>query len=368
MILLDIINNIDDNLTSNTSSYSNNNIILKFVNKYENQNNNIINNIIDRPLLFNEIINIKCSICGFIGSGSYGKVYKIKIKNIYYALKISVNEEPKKFLKRYNSFIDAQDMERYVINIYIAGKINADKYIYYSIMEYGGKNLKSIIPIKKIDGLQSILRQLHNIIYLCSKHKLVLTDFKLNNIVVNNEYRLKLIDLYIDCNSYSPCKECKIVKTYSAIEIDKIKYILDDINYNQSYLYIPLAIGLIDLLCINSASSIFTNIANEFEINLGIKKIIPVIQIACYNYIHNSNNSIKKYNQVYNFKKKIEKKYPIIKDNLFYEKFLSILEVKDIYKKNISNIDFRTIIHNLISACPDDRTIYFFKNFLNKIK
>ena len=37
-------------------------------------------------------VDIKCKICSFLGSGSYGKVYKIKINKKYYALKISENE------------------------------------------------------------------------------------------------------------------------------------------------------------------------------------------------------------------------------------------------------------------------------------
>jgi hypothetical protein len=232
-------------------------------------------------------------------------------------------------------------------------------------MEFGGINLKSKIPIGDIDELDFVLRQLYNISYLCLKHKLILTDFKLNNIVINDNSRLKLIDLYMDCKSYSPCRECKIVKTYSTMEIDKIKGILDDSNYRHTYHLIPLGIGLIDLLCKKSASIIITNFAHKFEIFLGIKQLIPLIQISCYNYMHKSNTSIKNYKEVYHLKKKIEKKYPVIKNKHFYETFMGSLEIKEIYKNRFSKNDFQLIIHHLFSALPDDRTIEPLKKILN---
>lgn len=364
MILLDITNNICDNLTSDSGS---NNIILKFTNKYEKYNETI-KGIIEKPLQLNESIEIKCSICGFLGSGSYGKVYKIKINKKYYALKISENEKPLNFKMRYESLANADNMKKYIIDVYIAGNIKCGKYEYFSLMEYGGQSLKTKIPIDHVDGLDFVLRQLYNIVYLCSKHKLILTDFKLNNIVINHEYRLKLIDLYIECKSYSPCKECRIVKTYSTMEIDKIKGILDDSEYNHTYHLIPLAIGLIDLLCKKSASHIISNLSYKNGIGLGIKQMIAIIQIACYNYTHKSNGSIKEYEPVYNTKKKIEKKYPIVKDSNFYESFMNSIEVRNIYKEKFPTKKLQMIIHSLFSAYPDDRSIEPLKKLLNNIQ
>lgn len=361
MILLDIINNITDNLTNtDTDNY----IVLKFVNKYENYEDTIPN-IIDKKLEMGDNIDIKCKICSFLGSGSYGKVYKIKINKRYYALKISENEKPINFKKRYESLTCVEMMQKYLIDIYIAGNIKCDKFSYYSIMEFGGQSLKSKIPLEDVEDLDFVLRQLYNIACLCSKHKLILTDFKLNNIVINDDNRLKLIDLYMDCKYYSPCKECRIVKTYSTMEIDKIKGILDDSTYKHTYHLIPLGIGLIDLLCKKSASSIITNVGYKFGIYLGIKQLIPLIQVACYNYIHNTNNSIKNYIEVYNLKKKIEKKYPITKKPIFYETLMNSFEIRDIYKDKFNKNNFQLIIHHLFSACPTDRTIEPLKKILD---
>lgn len=365
MILLDIINNINNNLPSDANSSDiKDYIILKFDNKYENYDE-IIKGIIDRPINNGENIDIKCKICSFLGEGSYGKVYKIKINKKYYALKISENEKPLNFKMRYESLINNDIMKKYIIDVYIAGNIKCGKYSYFSIMEFGGVSLKSKIPLNNVRELDFVLRQLYNISYLCSKYKLILTDFKLNNIVINDDCRLKLIDLYMDCKSYLPCRECRIVKTYSTMEIDKIKGILDDSNYKHTYHLIPLGIGLIDLLCKKSASHIITSVGYKFSIYLGIKQLIPLIQIACYNYIHKSNDSIRNYKEVYNLKKKLEKKYPTIKKSLFYETFINSLEIRDIYKEKFSAKDFQLIIHHLFSACPTDRTIEPLKKCLN---
>jgi serine/threonine protein kinase len=365
MILLDIINNINDDLVSDSdSSNIKNNIILKFSNKYDNYTE-IIKDIINKPIQFGESIDVKCKICSFLGSGSYGKVYKIKINKKYYALKISENEKPENFKKRYESLTNIDIMKKYIIDIYIAGNIKCGKYEYFSIMEFGGSSLKSKIPLEDVNELDFVLRQLYNISYLCSKHKLILTDFKLNNIVINSDCRLKLIDLYMDCKSYSPCRECRIVKTYSTMEIDKIKGILDDCNYKHTYHLIPLAIGLIDLLCKKSASTIITNVGYKFGIFLGIKQLIPLIQVACYNYTHKSNNLIRNYKEVYHLKKKIEKKYPVVLKKTFYETLMSSFEIRDIYQDKFSKNDFQLIIHHLFSACPTDRTIEPLKKILN---
>ena len=50
------------------------------------------------------------------------------------------------------------------------------------------------------------------------------------------------------CESYSPCQKCKIVKTYSSLEIDKEKRIYENSEYNYSCIFIPFAVCLIDLL------------------------------------------------------------------------------------------------------------------------
>ncbi len=369
MILLDIINNLKKELLVNEDSDKSINesyIVLKFVNNYDNLDK-INNEIIDKNSIGkNETIEIKCIICDFLGSGSYGKVFKIRIKKKYYALKINENEKPHNLKSRFESLIKIDQLKKYVIKIHIAGNIDCGKYKYFSIMEYGGSSLKSKIPLSSSQEVIFVMRQLYNIVYLCSKYRLYLTDFKFNNIVVCDLFRLRLIDIYMDCKSYEPCKECKIVKTYSTIEMDKIRNILDDEEYKHTYHLIPLGIGLIDLLCKKTASQIIALLANNFNINLSLKQMIPLIQLANYNYIHKTNTLIKEeYQPIYKIKKRIEKKYPIIKDDIFYKTFVSLIEVKDEYKNVLSSNKLHLILYGLFSAYPDDRTLEPLKKFLN---
>jgi hypothetical protein len=374
MILLDIINNVSDIFENNSSCNSSNKqyITLKFKNNKDSSDTNVIelnntDNILDKKLDIGESVEIKCKLCGFLGSGSYGRVYKIKINKKYYALKVSENEDPNKFIKRYNSIVEIDKIKKYIVNIFVVGNIKCDKYPYYSIMEFGGQNLKSKIPLNSFSELISILRQLHNIVYLCGKYKIIMTDFKLNNIVINNDNRLKLIDIYMECKSYSPCRECRIVKTYSTLEIDKVKNILDNEEYNHTYHLIPLGVGLIDLLCKNSASYIFTKLGSKYGLSLNIKQMIPLCQIACYNYSHKSNSSIRDYDEVYNQKKKLEKKYYFLKEPDFYENFMKLIEVRDNFKDKIPTKKLHIIIHHLFSANPDDRSLDPLKQQLNDI-
>jgi hypothetical protein len=235
-------------------------------------------------------------------------------------------------------------------------------------MEYGGQSLKSQIPFKTTDEIKFIMRQLYNIVYLCERERLYLTDFKFNNIVLNNrDYRLKLIDIYIECKNYSPCKECSIVKTYSTIEMDKIKNILDNENYNHTYHYIPLGIGLIDLLCKKSFSNTISALNANYDVNLTLKQTIPLIQVSIYNYEHESNSLVKdEYYPIYKIKKKMENKFPVIKSSSFYKYLMNLIQVRDEYKNIISSSKLHKIIHNLFSAYPDERTLEPLKKHLSE--
>ena len=373
MILLDIINGIDKKLIYDDNiDFSNyKSLTLRFINNYENYDNiecEFLNNIIDTTHIQKGIeFDVKCKVVDFLGAGSYGRVYKLKINDKYYALKINENEIPINLKQRYESLIKILQLKKYIIKIFVSGNLKSEKYQYFSIMEYGGKSLKSLIPFK-IDEIKLIIRQLYNIVYLCEKKRLYLTDFKFNNIVLNNkDYRLKLIDIYIQCKNYDPCKECRIVKTYSTLEIDRIKNILDDENYNHKYHYIPLAIGLIDLLCIKSFSNIISILTTKYDIDLNLKQTIPLIQLAIYNYEHDSSNLVKQeYYQVYKIKKRIENKYAIIKDISFYKYLMNLIQVKNEYENIISTNKLHKIIHNLFSAYPDDRTLEPLKKHINE--
>ena len=371
MLLLDIIDGIDKKLINDDSIdfTENKYITLKFINNYENYDNyekhsnsgcEFLNDIIGSTYIKKKTeFEVKCKIVDFLGAGSYGRVYKIKINKKYYALKINENEIPINLKQRYESLICVEALKKYIIEIYISGNLNTSKYKYFSIMEYGGQNLKSQIPFETIEETKFIMRQLYNIVYLCEKERLYLTDFKFNNIVLNNkDYRLKLIDIYIECKKYNPCKECRIVKTYSTLEMDRIKNILDNENYNHTYHYIPLGVGLIDLLCIKSFSNIISSLNSNYDINLNLKQTIPLIQVSIYNYEHETNSLVKdEYYPVYKIKKKIETKYPVVKSNSFYKYLMNLIQVRDEYKSLITTHRLHKIIHNLFSAYPDERTL-----------
>lgn len=374
MILLDIINGIDKKLiyedSINFTDYKS--ITLKFINNYETYNDiecEFLSNIINTKNIKKGMeFEINCKVVEFLGAGSYGKVFKLKINGKYYALKINENEIPINLKQRYESLTNVSQLKKYIINIFVSGNLNSDKYQYFSIMEYGGKSLKSQIPFENTEEIIFVVRQLYNIVLLCEKERLYLTDFKFNNIVLNKrDYRLKLIDIYIQCKNYNPCKECRIVKTYSTLEMDRIKNILDDKNYNHKYHYIPLAVGLIDLLCVKSFSNITSTLTTNFDLDLSLKQTIPLIQLAIYNYEHNSSNLVKEeYYPVYKIKKKIEKKYPIIKDINFYKYLMNLIQVRDKYKNVIPTKKLHKIIHNLFSAYPDDRTLEPLKEHISK--
>jgi serine/threonine protein kinase len=361
MILLDITNEINED-----DIHSNNYITLKLTNRYDiNTHNNFINNPILKDFLqINSSVELKIKICKFLGEGSYGQVYKIKIGNDYFALKINENEKAEKLYNRYTSLTDVEKLRNYVINIYIAGRIKCQKYSYFSIMEYGGKTLKSIINDIKLSHLVHILKQLFNIAIIVSKYKILLTDFKLGNITISSDNRLKIIDLYMDCESYTPCRQCRIVKTYSTIEIETEKRIYEDPDYNFTCIYIPLAISLIDLLCESTASYYFSKLALKYNIPMNIKGMIPLIQIACYNYSNENNESIKKYKNVYSRKKKLEEKFPCIKEPEFYDYFMNLLKPREEYKSFISTKRVLLILNDLFSIDPQQRTLIFLKDKL----
>ena len=145
------------------------------------------------------------------------------------------------------------------------------------------------------------------------------------------------------------------------------KNILDDDDYNHTYHLIPLGVGLIDLLCKNSASYIFTKLGSKYGLSLNIKQMLPLCQVACYNYSHKSNNSLKEYEAVYNQKKKLEKKYNFLIEPEFYENFMKLIEVRDNFKEKIPTKKLHIIIHHLFSANPNDRSLDPLKQQLNDI-
>jgi len=355
MVLIDIINNINIK--------PKNNILIKFkIINTENYEKSFLGNI-----KMNDIIDKNVEITDFLGEGSYGKVYKIKIDGKYYALKLNNNEIPEKLNERYLSLCKPEKLSSHIIKIYMCGNIynyENNEYKYYCIMEYGGKTLKNSLDNINEKIICSVLKQLYNIVIQAVKYKLLITDLKLGNLTLNENNKIKLIDIYMYCGDYSTCNQCKIVKTYSAIEFEKEKRIYEKQDYNMSGLFIPLAICIIDLLCKNKASYYFDKLSKKYDLNMNIKELLPLIQIACFNYNNDSNISVKEYSNLYKFKKEIEYKFEVVKNNKFYEDFLNLLEIKDDYKNKISKRRLAIILNNMFSLDPKQRSLNIFKNKL----
>ncbi len=357
MILLDI-NELNENISNGDM------ITFKLINMYKNYNSPNIP-FLPQSIPLNTQIEKTVKVIKFLGEGSYGKVYKIKMDDEFYALKINENEDPTKLFERYDALKSNSKLEKYIIDIYCAGEIkNKHTYSYFSIMEYGGKSVRNIVDDVDMSNLQIILKQLFNIVYISCKYRILFTDFKLSNLTFNSDKRVKIIDLYMYCESYAPCQKCKIVKTYSSLEIDKEKRIYENSDYNYSCIFIPFAVCLIDLLCVDSLANYTTKLGKKFGIKNNIKQMIPLLQISCYNYTNNSNDSLKIYKNLYKQKKTFEEEFPQITSDEFFEYFVNLLEPKQEFVEFISKRRLILIICKLINLDPQQRTLNFLKEKL----
>ena len=311
---------------------------------------------------------LKIVINKFIGQGAYGKVFLVTINGVKYAMKISSNELPDKLYDRYNSLIENENLAKNIVEIFSCGNITTihNKTKYFSIMEYGGVNIKKIKTINNEKALM-ILKQIYNIVEESRKSRQLITDFKANNIIVNTEtMAIKLIDLYMFCESY-PCTKCKIVKTYPSIEFDNNNKIYENKEYNFAAIYVPLAITLIDLLCKNDYGTIAKGIIRRNSLEIDAKQLVILLQVAAYNFNNNFSNKYLKglkhtypfmYPSLLKYKKDIENKFPILKNNNFYIEFINNLDLKiSIFSKK----KFIIIINSLITMCPYQRCIKYFK-------
>jgi len=313
-------------------------------------------------------ISKNINIIDFLGQGSYGVVYKIKIDDTYYAIKLSENEIPHKLVQRYKSLCTNSKLKKHVIKIYCCGELlkkdSEEKFKYYCIMEYGGKTLKSCIDSINVEELRSILKQLYNIVNQACKYRILITDFKLGNLTLTSGNKVKLIDIYMDCKSYTPCTECKIVKTYSTIELDREKRIYESDDYNYTGMYIPLAICLIELICDDTIGHYNNRLCKKFNLDLNVKQMVPLLQIACFNFNNADADCIKQYKNIEKYKKNLESEFKCIKTHDFYEYFLNILEPKEKYIDFISKKKLLLIINDLVTVDPDQRSLKYLKDKL----
>jgi hypothetical protein len=302
-------------------------------------------------------LNKQIQVLKFIGEGSYGKVYKVLIDDKYFALKISDNEIPEKLIKRYFSLINDPTLMNYIIKIYSCGYLINNKRKYFTLMEYGGVDIRKYKYKNKYE-LMNVVKQLYELTTSAINGKHLLSDFKSGNLIVNTKnLSLKLIDIYILCEEY-PCKNCKIVKTYPIVEIEKEYKIYENPNYNFTSICIPLAITLIDLCCDKSYSSICSEINQQYNLEVNVKQMTLILQYACYNYNNNHNNSnLKNYKRIYKFKKSIEDEFKILLNDNFYKDFFNKLDPTILFSKK----KFILLINDLLSACPDQRSTKYLK-------
>jgi hypothetical protein len=161
----------------------------------------------------------------------------------------------------------------------------------------------------------------------------------------------------MECESYEPCEKCKIVKTYSCVEIEKEKYIYENPNYNFTCILIPFLVCIIDLICKNQTSYYCTILAKKYNIDLTIKQILLLLQIACYNYNNDSNNNIIKFTKICKFKIRMEHQYEIIKDPIFIEYFFHKIKIKPEFEKFISKKKLILIILDLLTIDFNQRSL-----------
>ncbi len=303
-------------------------------------------------------------IIKFIGEGSYGKVYKVLIDNKYFALKITDNEIPEKLIKRYLSLINDPNLINYIIKIYSCGNLIDNKRKYFTLMEYGGVDIRKYKYKNKYE-IMKVIKQLYELSSYAISGRHLLSDFKGGNLIVDsNNLKVKLIDIYIFCEDY-PCKNCKVVKTYPIVEIEKEYKIYENPNYNFTSICIPLAIILIDLCCNKSYSTICNELNNEYNMDINVKQMTLILQFACYNYNNDhNNNNIRNYKRIYKFKKSIEDEFDVLSNNNFYKDFFTKLNPIFIFSKK----KFILLVNDLFSACPEQRSTKYLKKKIDNFE
>ena len=278
--------------------------------------------------LSNKIIDgKKLNVKKFINKGSYGIVHKCSLDDINYVIKFSNNEIPKLLLEHYNKL--KFFLKDYLIDYYYCGNLENNDWKYFSIMEYGGQNIKN-------NYNQNIINELFDIVKCIQQNKLLITDFKLSNLVYKD--KLKIIDIYMFFKSCNPYVNCKIVKTFPIYEIT-IDKLHENSDYNYTYIYALLVFNLIDLICFYSINKIYKKLSIKYDIGITIKKFILLIQISASKKIYNNIDYIN-----INYKD-------------FYNDFLNLIIIKD--DIDIDRDVFINFLNNAIIPLPKKRKLFF---------
>ena len=296
-----------------------------------------------------KIIRIK--ILDLCGKGGYGIVYQCIFEGTTCAIKLSKNEKYSTLNKRYMSI--KKCLGDKLTTIYYSGKLYKNKkYKYYCIMEFGGISLKDYNKNININNICKLITDLCSMVDTIKEHKLLIPDFKSRNLLIDDKNNLRLTDIFMECQEYSPCSRCSIVRTYCVIDLSKDIY--EDKKYNYSYIYPLSGFTLINILCKKSLSSVFNTLSKEYEINSDLRFMTTLLQYACYEYYGNINNEIidtyiRKKNYGFNIKS-------------FFGDFLNMLSVKKEFNEYISNSEFRKSITMLLIPDFELRSLETIKN------
>ena len=298
----------------------------------------------------------------YCGEGGYGVVYRCNFDNKDCVIKFSENENPLYLKKCYDYLKDGLD--EFMLKIYYSGKlINNPEYEFYSIMQYGGDDLKKY-DFDNEDNFKNslfIIEQLINICIKIQEEKKMYTDFKLSNILLDDNNKISIIDIYIESNDLNNIKKCKFFKTNNVLDINICKMHKTK-NYNYTYIYVLLMFVLINIICENNLKTICNKIIKKKKINTENSKFSDIIQLAFYSKFNLYDETINKH--INELKGAIE----FVNLNDIYDLFIDNIIIKELYKDIISKKLFVKILDNIIIPIPKKRNVKYLKKFYNIIK
>ena len=99
-------------------------------------------------------------------------------------MKLSDNEIPERLIKRYNSLIEDKNIKKYIIKIYSCGTIIDSKKKYYTLMEFGGIDIRKY-KYQNSNEIFEVIKQLHNLVDASINGRHLITDFKSGNLILN---------------------------------------------------------------------------------------------------------------------------------------------------------------------------------------
>ena len=331
----------------------------------ENINNKInVGDEIEIKMVNNKKENIKkLKILSYCGEGGYGTVFKCDLNEVECVIKLSTNENPK-FLKGCYKHLKT-DLKEFVVDITYAGELinNIDDYNYYSIMNYGGKDLKNynFNDDTNIDNNYFIIQQLFLLAKKICKTKKMVMDFKLSNILLDEYNKITITDIYFESDNFKSFNNCKIFRTNAILDINVIKS-HKETNYNFTYIYVLLMFIFINIFCVDSLNNISQKIIKELKLDIDTKKFTNIIQLSYYTKFNYKDMKIK------SFLKTNKKNFKIKNFINIYDLFTSYIKIKKTYSNILDKAEFINILDNILIPIPEYRDIEPLKKFMKKIK